>query len=276
MLRALKTLETLPAKRLLGTGYWLLIYAGYMHRLLCVTAHPDDEAGDFGGSLLLYHERGVETHVICLTPGQAASNRGGARTDQELATLRRKEFAASCQVLKVTRGEVLDYADAHLHRIDLYSVVAELTRRMRQIRPQVVLTFGPEGGVTGHPDHGMAGIFASLAFQWAGRSNRFPEQLNDGAGPYRPQKLYYAAAPFVLPNRQPISPPPATLTINIGKFLEDKIRAFQCHTSQAPLFPIFEGGVRQRGAQEEFHLAATSTPGKLQPEKDLFDGVVED
>lgn len=247
-----------------------------MHRLLCVTAHPDDEAGNFGGTLLLSRERGMETYVICLTPGQAASNRGGARTDQELATLRRKEFAASCQVLKVTHGEVLDYADAHLHRIDLYSVVAELTRRMRQIRPQVVLTFGPEGGVTGHPDHGMAGIFASLAFQWAGRSNIFPEQLQDGAGLYRAQKLYYAAAPFVLPNRQPISPPPATLTINIGKLLEDKILAFKCHTSQAPLFPIFENGVRQRGAKEEFHLAATSTPGALKPEDDLFEGVIED
>jgi LmbE family N-acetylglucosaminyl deacetylase len=247
-----------------------------MHRLLCVTAHPDDEAGNFGGSLLLYRERGVETHVICLTPGQAASNRGGARTDQELSTLRRKEFAASCEILKVVHAEVLDYADAHLHRIDLYSVVAELTRRMRQIRPQVVLTFGPEGGITGHPDHGMAGIFASLAFQWTGRSNRFPEQLQDGVSLYRPQKLYYAAAPFSLPNRQPISPPPATIIINIGKFVEDKIRAFKSHTSQAPLFPIFENGVRQRGAKEEFHLAATSTPGRLGQETDLFQGVVED
>ena len=247
-----------------------------MHRLLCVTAHPDDEAGNFGGSLLLYHERGVETHVICLTPGQAASNRGGARTDQELATLRRKEFAASCQVLKVTRAEVLDYADAHLHRIDLYSAVAELTRRLRQIRPQVVLTYGPEGGITGHPDHGMAGIFASLAFQWAGRSNRFPEQLQENVSLYRPQKLYFAATPFTLPNRQPISPPPATISLNVGKFLDDKIRAFQAHTSQAPLFPLFENGVRQRGSREEFHLAATSTPGRLKQETDLFQGVVED
>ena len=247
-----------------------------MHRLLCVTAHPDDEAGNFGGSLLLYHERGVETHVICLTPGQAASNRGGARTDQELATLRRKEFAASCAILKVTRAEVLDYADAHLHRIDLYSVVAELTRRMRQIRPQVVLTYGADGGITGHPDHGMAGIFASLAFQWTGRSNRFPEQLQDGLSPYRPQKLYYTAAPFSFPGRQPISPPPATISISIGKFLEAKIRAFQAHTSQAPLFPLFENGVRQRGEHEEFHLAATSTPGALKPETDLFDGVIDD
>ena len=40
-------------------------------RLLCVTAHPDDEAGGFGGVLHLYAARGVETNLICLTPGQA-------------------------------------------------------------------------------------------------------------------------------------------------------------------------------------------------------------
>ena len=57
-----------------------------MLRLLCITAHPDDEAGAFGGILLLYGERGVETSVICLTAGTAAKNRGTARTDEELAT----------------------------------------------------------------------------------------------------------------------------------------------------------------------------------------------
>src|SRR5436309_2441637 len=142
-------------------------YNRLMLRMMCITAHPDDEAGGFGGSLRLYRDRGVETSVICLTPGQAASHRGGARTDQELATLRRKEFAASCAILKVTGGEVLDYADAHLHRIDLYGAVADLTRRIRATRPQVILTFGAEGGVTGHSDHAMVGVFASLAFQWA-------------------------------------------------------------------------------------------------------------
>ncbi len=79
-----------------------------VRRLLVITAHPDDEAGGFGGTLLLSHEHGIETHVICLTPGQAASNRGGAKSDEELSAMRRQEFARSCDLLKVTRGEGLD------------------------------------------------------------------------------------------------------------------------------------------------------------------------
>ena len=62
-----------------------------MLRMMVVTAHPDDEASSFGGSLLVYGERGVETCITCLTPGQAATHRGGAHGDQELAALRRKE-----------------------------------------------------------------------------------------------------------------------------------------------------------------------------------------
>jgi LmbE family N-acetylglucosaminyl deacetylase len=64
-------------------------------RLLCITAHPDDEAGGFGGALRLYAARGVETYVTCLTPGQAASNRGGHAADADLAAARREEFSLS-------------------------------------------------------------------------------------------------------------------------------------------------------------------------------------
>ncbi len=110
-----------------------------MLRMMVVTAHPDDEAGNFGGSLRLYAERGVETCVVCLTPGQAATHRGGARDDQELATVRRGEFAVSCEILKVSRSMVLDYPDGKLHRQDLYRVVCNLTLLMRQFRPQVTL-----------------------------------------------------------------------------------------------------------------------------------------
>ena len=62
-----------------------------MLKLLCITAHPDDEAGAFGGTLLLYSERGVATSVVCLTAGTAAKNRGTARTNEELAELRTGE-----------------------------------------------------------------------------------------------------------------------------------------------------------------------------------------
>jgi LmbE family N-acetylglucosaminyl deacetylase len=237
-----------------------------------IIAHPDDEAG-FGGSLLLYRERGVETFLVCLTPGQAASHRGGAVSDQELSEMRRTEFAASCEILKVSRGVVLDYPDGKLHRIDLYNVVCELTRYLREIRPHVLITFGTEGGLTGHTDHSMAAVAGSLAFQWAGRNNRYPDQLTDGVQPHRTQKLYQTTHMFELPGRQPITFSPVTATIEVGKYVEAKIRAFKSHTSQAPLWPIFEQNIRTHDPIEQFHLAARAKPGPITLETDLFNGI---
>jgi LmbE family N-acetylglucosaminyl deacetylase len=247
-----------------------------MPRLLCFTAHPDDEAGGFGGTLVHYAARGAETHVVCLTPGQAATHRGGAETDEDLSAARRLEFAESCKLLRIANGRVLDYPDGRLDQQSLQTVVADLTRRVREIRPHVIMTFGGEGAVTAHPDHSMVSLFATLAFHWAGRSNRFVDQLKNGLGVHQTQKLYYATTLFTMRDRPPVSLPPSTATIELTQEeLNTKIAAFKCHTSQAPLFPFFEEMVRKRGHQELFHLAAASTPRKIEVEKDLLRGVEE-
>lgn len=247
-----------------------------MRRMMVVTAHPDDEASSFGGSLRLYHERGVETSIICLTPGQAATHRGSALGDQELGALRRKEFASACEILRVSRGIVLDYPDGQLHRLDMQRVVSDLTLRIREFRPQVLLTFDPAGGVTGHTDHTMASVFATLAFHWAGRSNRFPDQMSGSVTPHRIQKLYHATAEFTLPGRQPITVPPVTTIIEIGNYLDTKLEAFRAHTSQQPLWSLFEEHARKRGGRELFHLAAAVNAGPVVQESDLFAGVSEE
>jgi len=249
-----------------------------MLKLLCVTAHPDDEAGAFGGTLLLYHERGVQTSVVCLTAGTAARNRGTARTDEELATLRRAEFAASCKLLNVSHYEVLDFPDSKLDRADFYQVVGALARRMRTIRPHVVLTFGMDGGLTGHVDHAMAGMFATVAFEWAGRPDRYPEQIGQGLQPHRAQKLYYMTADFVLSDRHPIAPPTVTARIEIGKErYEKKGEAFRLHTTQKPLFERVKKNLGQGlGTLEMYHLVATREPREAKIETDLFEGVMED
>jgi len=241
---------------------------------MAITAHPDDEASNFGGTLRLYADRGVETSVICLTPGQAGSHRGGAKNDQELADLRRKEFTAACEILQVRQAMVLDYPDGRLYRQESYRVVCELVQHVREFCPQVILTFGPEGGVTGHTDHSMASVFGTLAFHWAGRANRFPEQLNNGSAIHQAQKLYYCTAKYSLPGYPPVSFSPVTASIEIGNHFQAKLAAFRAHVTQAPLLPMFEKYVGQQ-RQELFHLAASTLPALSQQETDLFSGIDE-
>jgi LmbE family N-acetylglucosaminyl deacetylase len=241
-------------------------------RFLVVTAHPDDEAGGFGGTLALYGRRGADIHVVCLTAGTAARNRGTATSNEELAQMRRAEFAASCAVLGVT-GEVLDYPDGALPRTPLEQPVADLVLRIRRRKPHIVLTFGPEGGLTGHADHAMAGVFGSLAFQWAAHKERFAEQLVGGLGVHRAQKLYWQSAAFVAPRWPDVSLPPITATIDVRSFVETKIRAFHQHTTQSPLFERFGDSMARMAQVESFHLASVGQPGKIRLEEDLLDGV---
>jgi LmbE family N-acetylglucosaminyl deacetylase len=119
----------------------------------------------------------------------------------------------------------------------------------------------------------MAGIFASLAFQWAGRTNRYADQFNLEIKPHRAQKLYYGTANFVIPGRQPVMLPPPSAAIDVKDYLEGKLAAFKAHASQAPLFPLLKESVQRGNGKELFHLAASSKPGLVREETDLFEGV---
>ncbi len=247
-----------------------------MLRLLCITSHPDDEAGAFGGVLARYSEAGVECTVLCLTAGERAANRGGAADDDALKAMRRAEFAESCRHLGVARSMVLDYADGALDRVDFPEIAGRLVGAIRKLRPHVVTTFGAEGFVTAHPDHGMTGMFTSTAFQWAARTTRCTEQLERGLEPWQAKKLYYVTTEFSLPERPAVSLPPVTARVHVAPYIRRKIEAFACHTSQRVLLPVFEDAQTRAGDDELYHLAATAEITAMKMESDLFEGIDEE
>ena len=174
---------------------------------MCVVAHPDDECFAFGGALALAADAGVETYVVCLTDGQAASYRGDSGSAEELGRMRREEFVKSCEVLGVSRHEVLDYQDAQLEIADFSRAARRIVERIREFRPDVVLTFGADGGLNTHPDHTMVSSIASAAYHWAGWAKRFP----DMGTPHRAARLFHASTRFFMPER--VEPMPAPWTV---------------------------------------------------------------
>jgi LmbE family N-acetylglucosaminyl deacetylase len=249
-------------------------------RLICFTAHPDDESGAFGGALMLAHERGVETSVICLTEGRAASFRGTSASDDELAELRRSEFAAALKVLNVDHGEVLAFPDGGLSGQNFLAVTTALVERIRRHRPHVVITFSNDGNVNRHADHTMISFFATAAFHWAGNEKFAPEQLRGGLTTCRPQKLYYGVAPF-LANAQPgeeqrIAMTPATLTLDVRRFKANKLEAFMQHTTQAEVLAKVKGVFEETGGEEKYLLAATRAFRSSPMETDMFSGLVDE
>ena len=226
------------------------------------------------------HRDGVEAHLLCLTDGQAAHHRGDAADDAELGSLRRAELSAACEVLQVTGYEVLHYPDGQLLRCDFHDLARAIAERIRSLRPQVVLTFGGDGGVNLHRDHTMVSAATTAAFHWAGRREFFPEQLEHGLQPYAPQKLYYSYTPFVIVRDRPElsdSPTvPYSVSLELGSLAETKLAAFRKHSTQAGVLERVGDAVRKTLEVERYLLAAA--PGQIGIGEDtsLFGGVTPD
>lgn len=239
-------------------------------RLMCVVAHPDDECFAFGGALLLAARAGFETYVVCLTDGQAATNRGTSQDGADLGAMRREEFARSCEVLGVAKHELLDYQDGKLETVPLHDAAKRLVERIRTWKPQIVLTFGLDGSLNVHADHTAACTFASAAFHWAARSKRFPEL---GLEPYAPQRLYHQSTDFTMPDREPQMPAPWSVELDISAVQELKYRAFEQHTSQLPVLEKVRPYWDKFGHREFYLLAGATEPQAAAVASSMFDGV---
>ena len=238
-------------------------------RLFCVVAHPDDECFAFGGALALAADQGVETSILCLTDGQAATNRGTAKSGEELGAMRRAEFAASCEVLGAKHHEIWNYQDAQLEFHSLNELGGRLVERMRQLRPHVIVTFGGEGALNNHPDHATVSAATTAAFHWSGNPKRFP-----GAGePWRPDRLFYLTTNFFLPDRLAPLVAPWNCVLDIRSVAGRKRKAFEQHTSQAPLMETARRVFEEHGGEERYTLAYTQDPQPAGSLPDLFNGL---
>ena len=161
-------------------------------KLLCTLAHPDDESMGTGPLLAKYSAEGVQTHLICATRGERGWS---GPQDQypglaELGKIRQAELLASAQVLGVHQVHFLDYIDGDLVKADPLQGIAKLTSHIRRIRPQVVVTFDPEGAY-GHPDHITISQWTAAAILCAADPAYQAGYQAGDAPPHRVSKLYY-------------------------------------------------------------------------------------
>jgi LmbE family N-acetylglucosaminyl deacetylase len=278
-------------------------------KLLAVFAHPDDESFGIGGTLALYSQRNVDISLICATRGEAGNFPDALQRDgRDLATLREDELLCAADVLGLKRVEFLDYRDSGMtgssdnnHRGNLMNasideVAAKITRHIRSIRPDVVITFNSQGGYQ-HPDHIAIYKATVEAYNAAGEPDRYP----DGLEPYTPKKLYYATFPnrwlrFVvrimpLFGKDPrkwgrnedidlveitkISYP-IHAKINIRSTIELKQQASACHASQldgSSMQNPFTRLVLRLGQNNENFMRAIPSASAGTRETDLFEGI---
>ena len=163
-------------------------------RLLGVFAHPDDETFCAGGTFARYAGQGAEIMVVSATRGQAGQIRDAAAgTRRTIGAVREAELRLACERLGITQVRCLDHVDGTLADAGFPALVDEVAGVIGEFRPDVVITFGPDGGY-GHPDHVTISAATTAACQRAAGPGPGPGRT--AARPAgRPPRLYYRCFP---------------------------------------------------------------------------------
>lgn len=230
-------------------------------RLLIILAHPDDESFAVAATAARYASEGHTVALATLTAGGAGVWCGKDVNDERpLTDVRRTELACAARALGIAPLFVLDYPDGALDKIappvrtrgaataSLATpgerVVVDLLRIVGRVRPEVVVTFGPEGLMRGHRDHRATHRFVRSA--WAAARAREPTL----------RKLYYLTAtrPTAAALRLP-GPPRVTTHVFVRDFQTRKREAFDCYVSQRHARARVERFIATQGDWEVFSLA---------------------
>jgi LmbE family N-acetylglucosaminyl deacetylase len=212
---------------------------GAPRTLVAVLAHPDDET-PVGPIFARYAREGARVFFIIVSDGgQGFGSPGGSlRPDSgprgdDLIRARAEEERCSAQALGIQPPILLGFPDGKLgdypsDRSLLYRLTDRIAAELQRIRPDAILTWGPDGG-TGHPDHRLVSDIVT--------------QLQRAGAPGVPDRVFFMSIPAVglaAMNPQRGAPPLlvpqakySTVHISFGApDLDAARRAMACHRSQ--------------------------------------------
>jgi LmbE family N-acetylglucosaminyl deacetylase len=216
-------------------------------RLLAVFAHPDDECILAGGTLAACAAAGREVIVVSATRGeQGPIAHPSLATRESLGAVRERELRAAADALGLAAVECLDYPDGQLKWLDPVRIQEDLARRLRHLRPDAVITFGPEG-LYWHGDHVAIHRFMMAALDSLSGEGSAPWVYHATWPEGRMRALVSAlaergvAADLWGLHPEQFGAPVGSITtvLDVRPFLASKLRALRCHRTQLPPDHLF-------------------------------------
>lgn len=263
-------------------------------KLLAVFPHPDDETHGLGSTFARYSAEEVETYLLCATRGERGwfDSEGPDPGFEGVARIREAELRCAAENLGLREVSFLDYIDGDVDQADPNEIIGKIVTQIRRIRPQVVVTFSPDGNY-GHPDHIALSQFTNAALVCAADDN-FVDA--NGQLPHRVLKFYYMVDSVDIVDaaneafggismdvdgvtRHHIGWEDWQITTRLhnNKYLDKVQKAIHCHKSQLPGYgPIAEWSLaelEQVYAIGNFYRAFSLVNGGRKVETDLFEGI---
>jgi LmbE family N-acetylglucosaminyl deacetylase len=254
-------------------------------RLLCVLAHPDDESLGTGGTLAKYAAEGVETYLLTATRGERGRFLDGhdRPSNEIVGQTREEELRAAARELGVHDVTVLGYPDGGVDAVPPERAQQEIAEHLHRIRPQIVITFGPDGAY-GHPDHIAISQLTTAAVIRAASRESVVSKLYHIAWSEPTWAAYQAALKMLTTTvdgvqRHAILMPEwyVTTRIDTSAVWSTVWRAVQCHRTQMSIYANLQSlppeHHRALWGVQEFYRAFSLVNGGRARESDLFEGI---
>lgn len=139
--------------------------------ILGVWAHPDDEAFLSAGLMAMARASGQRVVVLTATRGELGTPDPATWPPERLGIRRQHELGRSLAVLGVTEHAFLGHPDGGCADVDPVVGAAQVAGAIDAVRPDTILTFGPDG-YTGHSDHRTVSRWVADAAAWTGAGAR--------------------------------------------------------------------------------------------------------
>ncbi|MGH2539378.1 MAG: PIG-L deacetylase family protein [Actinomycetota bacterium] len=236
---------------------------GGLGTILGVWAHPDDDIYLSSGLMAVGAAAGDRVVDVTATRGEGGSMDEGRWPPERMAEVRTAEMRRSLDILGVQEHRFLEgLVDVDMQTSLDASGAAQVLEVVREVQPDTMLTFGPDG-MTGHEAHKDVSRWAAEAFAEAAKPGA---RLFTATVTARWAEIWLPRLePFdiFLPGT-PTIVPPDELAIEYAlpdDVLDLKFRAIQAHESQVEgLVEVFGDHMRDWMAAEYFRLAASKEP----------------
>jgi LmbE family N-acetylglucosaminyl deacetylase len=275
-------------------------------RVLAIYGHPDDE-GQVTGTLAAFIAAGNTVTLLCATRGEVGEiSDPSLSTPETLWYTRELELRAAMAQIGLGDVRFLGYRDSGmdgtpenadprcLHQQPAEVAVPAVLAVMRDVRPDFVFTWQPDGGY-GHPDHIAIHRHTLAAFELCGDASAYPK----AGAPWTPERLYwgartmrqFATVRFEMERRglltEPMNAdirarmeaaleapePPPSVIIDTMPFMDARLRASFMHRSQFGENSMWgrmpEDLLSQMLGQERFYQARPAWPEGQEPRGDF-------
>jgi len=132
-------------------------------RVLGVFAHPDDEQLVTGLFVRAKKRDGAFTALVTATEGDAGEQAPVVARQRDLGSIRKAELLKNGFALGIDEQEVWAYPDGGVPSVPIDELVVRIERAILAYQPDLIVTFWPASGATGHPDHMRVGLAAEAA-----------------------------------------------------------------------------------------------------------------